>query len=182
MTCNLWEEKGLLYSSGELNRQEEETFAAHIRQCSECAREWERYRHEREHLFSIEILGENPSAACDAEILRVCSKGTRRSTTISTFSLFLKKSAISLTLFVIGFTVVGYLVFRADLLEERKTDVGMEKEAEDPTRSTTAVTEAAMDKQHDTLADSVHHDSINFANRRGNLELKGVYPVDLQNK
>ncbi|MBN1575134.1 MAG: hypothetical protein JW913_01180 [Chitinispirillaceae bacterium] len=182
MACNLWEEMGLLYSSGELNEQEGETFAAHIRQCSECTYEWETYQHEREHLFSIDILGDTPSATCDAEILRVCSEGRQRVTHLSIISLFLKKSAISLALFLIGFTVVGYLVFRADLSEEPKTAAGTGKETETPAQPATPVTEAAMNKQHDILADSIQHDSVNFANRRGNIDLKGVYPVDLQNK
>jgi len=180
MACNLWEEMGLLYSSDELNEQERETFTAHIRQCTECAHEWETYQHEKKKFFSIDVLGEAPSAACDAEILRVCSDGRRQPTNLSIISLFIRKSVIGLALFLIGFTAVGYLVFRADVSDEQKTAIGSEKEVETTAPPATPVMEAAVNKQQDTLVDSAQHDSVNFANRRGNLDLKGVYPVDQQ--
>jgi len=180
MACNLWEEMGLLYSSDELNEQEGETFTAHIRHCSECAHELETYQHERQKLFSIDVLGEAPSAACDAEILRVCSNGRRQPTNLSIISLFIKKSAIGLALFLMGFTIVGYLVFRADVSDRQKTVIGNQKEVETTAPPATPVTEAALSKQQDTLADSAQHDSVNFANRRGNLDINGAHPVDQQ--
>ena len=182
MECNFWEEMGLLYSSGELNEQEEETFTAHLAQCSECTRAWETYQNERKSFFSTDILGEAPSAACDAEILRVCSTGRRPSAHLNIIPFFIKKSAIGVLLFLMGFTIAGYLVFRADVFDRQETAIGSVNGVQNSTLPAIPVTEAALNKQNDTLADSVQHDSVNFANRRGNLDLKGVYPVDLKNK
>ena len=105
MACNMWEEMGLLFSSGELNEQEQQVFTEHMQQCPECAGEWETYQKEKKRFFTIEVLGEAPSSACDAEILRVCSSSRRRAESLRLFPLFLKKSAISLALFFIGFTI-----------------------------------------------------------------------------
>ena len=182
MACNMWEEMGLLFSSGELNEQEQQVFTEHMQQCPECAGEWETYQKEKKQFFTIEVLGEAPSSACDAEILRVCSSSRRRAESLRLFPLFLKKSAISLALFFIGFTIVGYLVLKMDSSNPQKTATVTVKESENSTQTTAPATETALDEQFDSVTDSSHEKSVNFAKQRGNLDFKGVYPVDLQNK
>jgi len=178
----MWEEMGLLYSSDELNEKERQTFSAHIGECSECAHEWENYQYEQEHFFSINILGDTPSAACDTEILRVCADGRKRVTNLHAIPLFFKKSAISLALFLVGFTVVGYIVFRADVSDLPKTTAGIVNDNKTQPTSATPVSETAINGRNDSLADSAQKNPLNYANQRGNLDLKGVYPVNSENK
>ncbi len=182
MACSIWEEMGLLYSSGELNVQERQTFLEHVRGCTECTQELDMYQREREHLFSIDVLGEMPSAACDAEILRVCSDGRKRITSLNTLPLFFKKAAISLTLLLIGFIGISYITIRMDSSDQQKTAAGIVKEVQKNSLPPTETTEAAVTNRSDSITDSAKQKSVNFANTRGNLDLNGVYPVDLQNK
>ena len=181
MACNKWEEMGLLFSSGELSEEERRDFETHMLECSECTAERETYNRERKQFFSIDILGEDPSASCGAEILRVCSQGRKRLTAIQLFPLLLRKSAVSLALFLVGFTVVGYLTVRMDFSNESKSASNTIVNGEKGALHSVLAADEAANKPLDSAVDSSRRNSINFANQRGNLNLKGVYPVDLQN-
>jgi hypothetical protein len=182
MACSKWEETGLLYTSDELTTQEKESFTLHLVECGECRNEYETYRCEQATLFSNDVLGATPSAACDAEILRVCSDGRKRITSVGGVSVFLKRSVISLALFVASFTVVGYLAFNAHESGLHGAGDGIVKSNTDQTIKHNEVGIAPQVRQNDSLADSTGKNSVNFANQRGNLDLNGVFPVDLQNK
>jgi len=172
----MWEEMGLLYGSGELSDQELKTFNEHLAQCGECRLELETYQSMHQRFFSGEILGDAPSAACDAEILRVCSDGRKKVAGFQLFPGFVRKSIVSVALFLLGFTIVGYISFRAGSGSIQKS-AGITQQATKP-----GAVAAAANKQNDSTADSSRNNPTNFANTRGTLDMNGVYPVDLQNK
>jgi anti-sigma factor RsiW len=176
MACNMWEEMGLLYGSGELNDQERTTFNEHVAQCGECRQELEAYQSMRQRFFSEEILGDAPSAACDAEIIRVCSDGRKKVASLHIFPGFIRKSIVSVALFILGFTVVSIISFKAGNGSIQKS-AGITQKATQP-----SAVAAAADKQKDSTADSSRNNPTNYANTRGTLDVNGVYPVDLQNK
>ena len=113
----------------------------------------------------------------------ICSQGNKRVAMVPFLSLLVKKSAVSLTLFLIGFTVVGYLAFRRDISSQQQGTASISDEKKTPDQPSAAAVEAALEERDDSATiDSSRRNSTNFANQRGNLDLKGVYPVDLQNK
>jgi hypothetical protein len=179
----MWDDMGLLYNSGELSEKERQSFSEHLKQCSECSHEVEQYQREKEQFFTIDILGDLPSAACDAEILRVCSDGRKKTTGFNIVSLFIKKSVISMTLLIFGFIAVSSLVV---LMESRNngTTTAISSEATSEQKVASNDSEAVQNEVKDdsVSADSSQKSKVNFANTRGNLDAHGVYPVDLQNK
>ncbi len=183
MACNLWEELGLLYTSGELNEDDRKRYLEHVNKCSDCAGEWENYRSEKKRFFTIDILGETPSAACDAEIIRVCSSGHRKAALLHLFPLFIKKSAVFLTLFLVGFMIVaGYLTLKMNFSAQQNTTVSNAQGSLNSKQQSLTSAEDSIKEPDDSSADSSYEKVVNFADKRGNLNLKGVYPVDLQNK
>jgi len=178
----MWEELGLLYSSEELSEDEKKAFSEHLTQCSKCTEEMKAYQHDKERYFSKEFLEAAPSAKCDAEILRVCSDGRKKMSSFNIFPIFFKKSVISLALFLIGFTVVGYIAFQVDSSKQgtNVSDNGVTSESNATHLADNA--DAQNTSQSDSAADSSSDSKVNFAKTRGNLNHKGVYPVDLQNK
>lgn len=182
MACNMWEAMGLLFDSGELNDQERRTFSDHLTQCPECRQELEAYRYERVNFYTPAVLEEAPSAACDAEILRVCSDGRKKVASFQLFPAFLRKSFVAVGLFLVGFSVVGYMSYRTDLQSKQQTP-GIVRQATISAPASAIMAQTAPAQQKDSAMDSTSQENpVNFANTRGNLGLKGVYPVDLQNK
>lgn len=178
MACNKWEEMGLLFDSGELNEREKRTFDDHLAQCSECQQELKAYRYEREHFYSAAVLEESPSAACDAEIIRVCSDGRKKVAAFQLFPAFLRKSVVAVALFLVGFSVVGYI----QVQQKASSGVAL-KQTTISAPASTMIAETAPGKKADSTTDSSEQQNpTNYANTRGNLDLNGVYPVDLQNK
>lgn len=181
MACSMWEEVGLLYSSDELSEPEKKTFIEHMQKCSECSSEYEWYLRGKKEFFNDDILCETPSASCDAEILRVCSDGRKKYTGISSLPAFFRKSVVSVTLFLVTFTIAGYLAFQMD--SSRELDVASEETtpAVDSMKNNILAEKnpAATD---DSLSDSIDGNNVNYSKNRGNLNVNGVVPVELQNK
>lgn len=182
MECNKWEEYGLLFTSGELDGRERQSFERHLSECSSCTQEEKLYLMEKERFYTPEILADAPSAACDAEIVRVCSDGRRKVTNMNTMPVFIKRTVLSVALFAIGFIGVGYVTL--------KSNNGIRKSVAAPTVSESTVVDQAVTEPTvtagagpvDSAADSSAGSGMNFSKTRGNLDLNGVYPVDLQNK
>lgn len=84
MECNTMQETGLLYLSHELGEVQTAEFLDHLSVCSVCRDELAAYEHEKKALYSLEMLGENPSAQTDAKLLAACS----RRPMITGFNLF----------------------------------------------------------------------------------------------
>jgi hypothetical protein len=181
MECSKWEEMGLLYSSGELTRQERDEFVGHCESCTFCSEEHERYLREKKQLFTGSIFEETPSPECDAEILRVCSDARVRVSSLSAFQIFVKKATLSVALFVLGFAVVGYITLRIDRSSPQNTAAAHEQ-MEELIASHPQIETAETLLPGDSVTDTTPKSTVNFARTRGNLDLKGVVPVDLQNK
>ena len=181
MECNKWEEYGLLFVSGELEENEHQSFGQHLQECAFCAQEEQVYRMEKKRFYTAEILGDTPSAACDAEILRVCSDGRRKVTGMAPMPLFIRKSAVAVMLFALGFIGVGYITLKTGIANRSVPNVAKETSIvqEEPVAEASLSGEAAV---IDSSSDSASEKGVNFSKTRGNLDLHGVYPVDLQNK
>jgi len=173
MDCNKWEETGLLFSSGELSSSEAEQYSEHLKECQVCSGEYSTYTAMKGRLFTADILQAQPSAACDAEILRVCSVVRKPLTSLSPLSLIFKRTLVSVSLFVFGFIGVTYVA-----MQMNNRGVSSVQVAETVNSATDSMSAAAAD----SLSDSAYTNSVNYAKTRGNLGLKGVVPVDLQNK
>jgi anti-sigma factor RsiW len=179
----MWEELGLLFDSGELNDQERRTFGDHLAQCSECRQELDTYNREKATYFNLSVLGESPSAACDAEILRVCSDGRKKVTSFQLLPSWVRTSVVSLGLFLIGFSVVGYLSFKSDLQSRHQAGPGIAQTTIKAPASSVVAESGDIRQKDSSLVDSAEQQNpVNYANTRGNLDGGGVYPVDLQNK
>jgi len=176
MACNKWEETGLLFSSGELSADEHAEYSAHIAVCSECSEEYTMYTSMQKRFFTAPVLEAQPSAGCDAEIFRVCADGRKKITTLtfSPFAAIFKRTVISLSLFALGFVSVSYVTMKMNNSTMNQTANVAEVNTLQKTDSAGAST--------DSSSDSIIDNSVNYANKRGNMGLKGVVPVDLQNK
>ena len=180
MECRKWEELGLLYTAQELDPQGKRYYEEHLKTCEECRKEFDCYRGEHARFFTPEILGAAPSAKIDAEILRVCSdpRPKVRIAAPALFPAFLRKAFVPAMFFIIGFVSVGYIVMNmenARQMPDRKANVAVERQA---AAAPTTVAQAAAD----SAKDSLHNPKLNFAKTRGNLNDKGVIPVDLKSK
>jgi len=175
MDCNKWEETGLLFSSGELPNAEAETYKEHLNVCATCADEYASYTSMKEKMFSVEVLGAQPSAACDAEIIRVCSDLRKPVTTVSSFSLVVKRTLISLTLFVFGFLSVSYVTIRMN-------GNNVKQSIQVAATEKPVTTDSVNANVSDSTSDSALSSGVNYAKTRGNLGIRGVVPVDLQSK
>ena len=184
MACNFWDEMGLLYSSDELSEQEKQTFIAHLQQCPECSHELDLYKREKEAFFINDILGETPSPACDAEILRVCSDGRKKVFGLNMLTLFIRKSVVSAALLVFGFITVSSVIVLMDN-RSQKDATTVTTRSEDDLKMVSGNTETFSSEQDvaDTAeVDSSQKSKLNYAKTRGNLNTNGVVPVDLLNK
>jgi hypothetical protein len=177
MECSKWEEIGLLYCSNELNRQEAREFEEHLKACSECSQEHKIYLHEKATLYTVDILGETPSAAVSDEILRVCKDGRRKYTTLGFFPSLFKKGVFSATFFAIGFIVVSYFIFTMQRSGTGSNDLSAHAITgkSDSIISPTAKVASSLGK--DSLRDSSNDSAVHFSRSRGTLEVKGVVPV-----
>lgn len=173
MACSEWEVTGLLYSSKELDVDQEKQFEEHLCICSECKNEFELYQKERARFFNLQNLQELPSKKIDDEILRVCSNSRKQVTSFGLLPSFLKKTAFSVTFFVVGFVVVGYFAMN---LSSSKQNFVMEKN-EIPQSM-----QAKAGGSDSLVTDSTNDTNLYFSKTRGSLEEKGVFPVDLKSK
>lgn len=185
MACNDWEETALLYSSGELDEDQEVEFKSHIAQCESCKAFYERYQKDRESLFSIVTLGVAPSEKVDNEIKRVCESSKKQYTNITFFPAFAKKSIISVSFFLIGFVVIGYLMIN---VQHSKVVKAKAIQINDPSGSGSSqmANVAEVLRANPDSSDSTNSSPLDsnrsFSKNRGNLDATGVVPVDLITK
>jgi hypothetical protein len=179
MECRKWEELGLLYSAEELGVQESRDYEEHCTTCDTCRTELSCYRAERARFFSPQILGAAPSAEVDAEILRVCSdpRPKVRIAAPSLFPAFLRRAFVPAALFIIGFISVGYIMMNMENARQMKTAAVQVQKATVVVEQQVAAVPA---NAADSVKDSLHNPNLNYARTRGNLNDKGVMPVDLK--
>jgi hypothetical protein len=182
MECSKWEEYGLLFVSEELDSGERQSFEKHLAECSVCAGEEKAYRLEKDRFFTQEILCATPSAACDAEILRVCSDGRRKVTGFASMPLFIRRGVVSFMLFAIGFIGVGYITLKTSVGKRDAAEPVAASEASPASDQIAGTSLTPGNNVADSSSDSSSENGVNFSKTRGNLDLNGVYPVDLQSK
>ncbi len=172
--CSKWQELGLLYASEELDNLNRAEFESHLNECKECVTELDSYLSDKKNLFTPELLGEIPSDAISSEIKRVCASSKKQYTTTPLFSLVAKKAAVSMLLLVIGFATITYVRLNSDQALSIRARMAVND------HTTDSVT-AALSQQDSAMFDSLKRNpDVNFSKTRGNMNLQGVVPVDLQ--
>lgn len=181
MECNHWLEKGLLFTSGELDEKEMEQFNIHLTTCSICKSELELYTHERENYFNLSILEETPSSVVDDEILRVCSKLPIPTSTHIGYISFFKKAFLALLVLVIGFSGGAYftgLKTKSEIKNAENTIPKEKKLANHPTNNNKSNVLTTAGAGEGTISsDSLSPDSLQKTINRGNGNMDGILPV-----
>jgi hypothetical protein len=172
MACSKWEEIGLLYCSRELDEQEAKLYDVHLANCSECKLEFDQYQYDQKSFFTPEILGEITSKEVDEEIIRVCT-AKKQYTSIGIFPALIKKSIYSVSFFLLGFAVVGYFFYNIENANNQKKNFALD-------RSSINTTALAEKESTASFKDSIKDSAVYFSRTRGNLETRGVFPVDLK--
>jgi anti-sigma factor RsiW len=173
MDCRKWEEFGLLYSSGELDGKEARDYEEHLKECEECGKELYLYRREHERFYAAGVLGEAPSPAVDAEILRVCSDPRKQAAAFGFMPAFIRKAVVPALLLVVGFISAGYIMMNMENAGQLKAAAEKEKAAVAAQQQQPVPAVAAAD----SAGDSAKAAAVNFAKTRGNLSGQGVVPV-----
>lgn len=172
MACSKWEEIGLLYCSRELSEQEAKLYEVHLENCSECSLEFDQYQNDKKTFFTPEILGEITSKEIDEEIIRVCT-AKKQYTSIGIFPALVKKTIFSVSFFLLGFAVVGYFVFNIENAKNQKQILASD--------SSSIATPALAERESNLVSkDSIKDSAVYFSRTRGNLDTRGVFPVDLK--
>ena len=172
MECNKWEEKGLLFTSGELNEEEAKAFNDHCMTCETCRKELQLYRREKESLFKPEMFEESPSPAVDKEIMRVCTQPVKPTMASPIFSSFIKNTIYALLIFAVGFGGGAYFIAMKTDSDARNANIVRQQEQTIPQQRVVA------DKQMrtDSKEDSAKSDSASRPIKLGSPE--DIIPVD----
>jgi anti-sigma factor RsiW len=181
MECCKWEELGLLYSSGELDRNNTFDFEEHLKECEECRKELYYYRAEKKRFFTLDTLGVAPPPDVDAKILRICSDVRKKAVPFTLMPAFLRKAVMPVALFAMAFVSIGYIMLNMENADQIKSAAvkGSTPAVVPAQPAQSVVQSAAVQPSFESTADSVKD---NFAKSRGNLEGQGVIPVDLKDK
>lgn len=182
MECSQWNEKGLLFTSGELDKVQKDTFSYHLQECSICKRELEQYEKEKSTYFIPENFEETPSIAIDKEIMRVCSKPRNYTVPHIGFQILFKNTFYALLVLAIGFgggTYFASLKSSPDSKGVRHSQQGNEVNTIVDNKKNSALHDIASSKLQDDAptSDSLNKDSLPQTIRRGNLDLDGVHSV-----
>jgi hypothetical protein len=170
MECKQWEEKGLLFTADELDETQVTLFNDHLQVCEGCREELARYRREKKEFLFPAMFEDEPSPAVDAEIIRVCSLPIRPALVSSVFPSFIKNSLAALFILTVGFGSGAYFAgvkIESGIKLAKQNAVTMQKNA---------LVERQEVIKNDSAARS---DSLPKVVKRGNLDVKGVIPVDL---
>ena len=172
MGCNYWEEKGLLFTSGELNGEEAKAFNNHLDTCETCRKELQLYRREKESIFKPEVFEESPSPAVDKEIIRVCSQPMKPAVISPIFSSFVKNTIYALLIFAVGFGGGAYFIAMKTDSDARNATIVQQQEQTTPQAQVVAEQQMRVDSEED----SAITDSASRQFRRGN-DVKNMIPV-----
>jgi anti-sigma factor RsiW len=180
MACNKFEELGLLYLSGELGKSEAAEYESHLNACEECRLETESYKRESSLFYTADIMGETPSAAVDASILRAGENLKKAQMSVFMPMMFIKKYApVPLFLMLVMVAVGGYIRYnsmnaeglRAKLADETAAALAVEHNHQ-------AAIDLAVAREELTVIDSLGAVDSNGQQRpMGNLNMEGVVTV-----
>lgn len=177
MECNYWEEKGLLFTSGELNEEEAKAFNDHCRVCETCRTELQLYLREKESVFKPEMFEELPSPAVDKEIMRVCSQPIKPAMISPIFSSFVKNTIYALLIFTVGFGGGAYFIAMKTDSDARNANIARQQEQIVPSPQVVS----DQQKRVDPAEDSAKSDSASQPFRRGS-DVKNIVPVGVQDE
>ncbi len=175
MECNIWNEQGLLYTSEELSEAEVKTFKAHLEQCTICQQELDQYRKEKEAWFSPEMLEETPSLEVGKEIVRLCSNPVKPTSSFLLFPAYVKNLFYALVVLAVGFGGGAYYTgvrFAAKAEKEEGTVVKMAGKGN----------ETLAPINRDASNDSSAEENDTLINRRNEIPLQGVIPVNQEDE
>lgn len=110
MECNKWEEEGLLFTAHELHEHLAAGFQAHCKECAFCAAQVEQYLRDKAVLFTRETLGAHPSERVDTAVAAACAHPFRIAAAHWSLFSLVKKSAVPVLLFILGFGAGTYFV------------------------------------------------------------------------
>jgi anti-sigma factor RsiW len=174
MECNKWEEKGLLFTSGELSEEEAKAFNDHCMTCETCRKELQLYHREKESLFKPEMFEESPSPAVDKEIMRVCTRPVKPTMTSPIFSSFIKNTIYALLIFAVGFGGGAYFIAMKTDSDARNANIVRQQEQTIQQPQVVADQQMRADKE----IDSAISDSTPQQFKRGDAE--DIVPVGVQ--
>ncbi|MDR2578309.1 MAG: zf-HC2 domain-containing protein [Chitinispirillales bacterium] len=181
MACNKFEEQGLLYLSGELGKSDAAEYESHLSACEECRLETESYKRESALFYTADVLGETPSPAADAAILRAGENFKKARTPVFMPMMFIKKYApVPLFLMLVMVAVGGYVRYNSMHAENLRANLTGETAEQfaitDPHHG--AADMAAAGRDGLTIIDSLGIEDSNAAPRPlGNLDMEGVVTV-----
>lgn len=176
MECNYWEEKGLLFTSGELNEEDAKAFNDHLKSCEQCKKELQLYRHEKETFFKPEMFEDAPSAAVDSEILRICSQPIKPTVASTIFTTFVKNVIYALLIFAVGFGGGAYFIANKTASDARNKNLTQQQKI-------APSTQIVSDQQRSTdpVKDSAESDSTPQIFKRAD-DIQDIVPVGVQDK
>ncbi len=182
MACNHWEEKGLLYTAGELDDDEQNAYKQHCATCDYCQNEIQVYYMEKKNLFLPEMFEDEPSSSVDKEIIRVCSQPIKPAVTAVVFPSLIKNTIFALLILAVGFGGGAYFAGLKATTDIKRAEIAPtenQKIASEQNKTQTSSQVASSQNSADnSLADSLNSDSTRIF-KRGNLNVQGVVPVDL---
>ena len=184
MACTKWDEYGLLHCSGELSKQDEEMFSAHLQSCGDCSREQKQYTRERASLFTPDLLEETPSQNVSDAILRAGSQKPRFAGSL--FQFFLANRRVigfsAMTLIVgIGIGMYFDIVLHAPggrILMGQTPSTAMNKSVDSISGVSVAADDEARPDSMARQADSLTKQNPGGYRRRPSSP-EGIVPVDL---
>ena len=179
MECNYWEEKGLLFTSGELSEEEVNAFNDHLKTCELCQKELQLYQQERETLFRPEMFEDAPPALVDSEILRVCSQPIKPTITSPIFTTFVKNVIYAVLIFAVGFGGGAYFVANKTASDARRDSLTQQQKIA-PSEQIVSDQQRSTDPIKDTK-DTAESDSTPQDFKRAS-DVKDIVPVGVQDK
>lgn len=182
MDCNLWNEKGLLFLANELDESEKQSFDIHMESCDFCQKEVALCQKEEKTIFKSGMFEEMPSLAVDKEILRVCSQAVKPAVGTFMMSSLFKNAFALLLVLLVGFGGGTYFAGIKAQSDARIAKQNNQKasEAMQDSASPSAVA-SSRDENGNPINDSILSED-GIIQRRGDMSVHGVVPVDLTNE
>lgn len=173
MECKIWNEQGLLFTSGELDAKEKVAFEMHSASCTLCASELAEYAAVRS-ICTKDLLEVTPSEKCDKEIVRICSKPKRYTSIFSSMPVLVRQSLSAIAILIAGFAGGSYFV---GLQMAAKSDVQkstVQIAVSKPSYEAVASKTDSVFKKKDSA-----YQKPTLIKGRGDMSQQGVVPVDL---
>ncbi|MGD9200122.1 MAG: hypothetical protein PVI26_01040 [Chitinispirillia bacterium] len=179
MECSHWNEKGLLFTSEELDEVEIKEFSSHLQECNICKNELEQYEEEKAAYFIPEFFEETPSGHIDNEIIRICSKPKNYTASYINFQSLFKNTFFAILVLAIGFGGGTYFA-GLNNASDSKTTLNKKPENKIDKNNDNSIVNNVTSNNTDgdfQIPDSINNDSLPKTYRRGNINMDGVHSV-----